>query len=58
MFDAVSPAALIVRAAAVEGELAERELPFPAVVFGIIAAVAFVILLGITYSFRAVAHRR
>ena len=28
------------------------------IVFGIIAAVAFVILLGITYSFRAVAHRR
>ena len=55
MFDAVSAVALN---AAVEGQLAERELALPAIAFGLIAASSFAVLLAITYSFRAVAHRR
>ncbi len=57
MFDVVASSALVL-SAAVEGELVERELPIPAIGFGLIAIVGFLILLGITYSFRTVAHRR
>ncbi|MFC5380335.1 hypothetical protein [Aquipuribacter nitratireducens] len=40
------------------GELAEVELPVPPLVFGIGTLVIFLILLGITYSFKNVAHRQ
>ncbi|WP_336923685.1 hypothetical protein [Aquipuribacter sp. SD81] len=39
-------------------ELAEVELPVPALAFGVITFVLFLLLLGITYSFKNVSHRR
>ncbi|WP_380167663.1 hypothetical protein [Jannaschia sp. R86511] len=39
-------------------EMAEVELPIPAIGFGIITLVLFLVLLGITYSFKNVAARR
>jgi len=33
------------------------ELPFPAIIFGVIAMVAFLALAGITFSYRNVANR-
>jgi hypothetical protein len=40
------------------GELEHNELPVAAPWFGIFAFVVFLLLLGITYSFRTVAHRQ
>ena len=39
-------------------ELAEIELPIPAIGYGIITLAVFLLLLGITYSFKNVAARR
>jgi hypothetical protein len=47
-----------VLAAAGEAEMTEIELPIPALGYGIITMVLFLVLLGITYSFKNVAARR
>ncbi len=39
-------------------EMAEIELPIPAIGFGIITLATFLVLLAITYSFKNVAARR
>lgn len=46
-----------IAAAAEEGHHVVNELPFPAVVFGIIVFAAFTVLAAVTFSFRDVANR-
>jgi hypothetical protein len=48
----------VVLASEGESMLEENELPVPAPWFGIFAIVVFLLLLGIVYSFRTVAHRQ
>jgi len=60
MFEAVHSAAVALSAAAATAEepFAPRELVIPELGFAAISAAFFGVLLLITYSFRAVAHRR
>ncbi|GAA2188174.1 MULTISPECIES: hypothetical protein [Leucobacter] len=46
-----------IAAAAEEGHHIVNELPFPAVVFGVIVFAAFVAIAAVTFSFRDVANR-
>ena len=39
-------------------ELTEVELPIPPLAFGVIALVVFLVLLGVTFSFKNMANRR
>ncbi|NYI68904.1 hypothetical protein [Spelaeicoccus albus] len=38
-------------------EEAERQLPMPSWAFGVIAFIVFLVLLGITLSWRGISHR-
>ena len=40
-----------------EGEETLRELPMPAILFGVIALVLFLVLLGVTWMFRGTAAK-
>ncbi|MGF1652745.1 MAG: hypothetical protein ACFCUP_05440 [Actinomycetales bacterium] len=48
----------VVLASEVEPMLEENELPVAAPWFGVFALVVFLLLLGVTYSFRTVAQRQ
>ncbi len=45
-------------ASASEAEMTEIELPIPALAFGLITLAIFLVLLGVTFSFKNMANRR
>ena len=51
-------AGILASAEQVGNEMAEVDLPIPPIGYGIIAMAMFLVLLGITYSFKNVAARR